>query len=380
MTKLELPRYNSITYREALVAKAAISSGPLSGFLGGELRGGDYVHILEENWCRTFGCTHAIAVNSATSGLLAACHAIDVANEEVILSPYTMSATAAAPVFMGADLKFVDIEPDHYCLDPELVAKALVSSRAKAVIVTNLFGHPAELKKLARLAHANGAYLIEDNAQAPFATEEGSYSGTIGDIGVFSLNVHKHLQSGEGGVVVTDNDDFAHSVRSFINHGEMAGGPVGLNLRMTEVTAAIACAQLARGKELVQSRKDLAHRLIDGLHDNDMIRIHPTRQGCEHVYYALAMEVTHDVQRDWMVGALKKRGVPLQQGYVAPLYWLPAFQEYAPRAPCHEAERMHKESLVLFEICAYDPSPEQVKQILDAFDRVAYPKALEIKT
>ncbi len=386
MIKLELPRYNSIGQMETDFAASAMEY-ELSGFLGGELRGGKHVRILEENWCRTFGCTHAIAVNSATSGLLAACAAVGVTEEEVILSPYTMSATAAAPAMLGGRLFFVDIEPRHYCIDPELVAKAFkvtAGAKPKVVIATNLFGHPAELKKLARLAHANGAFLIEDNAQAPFATEEGSYAGTIGDIGVFSLNVHKHFQSGEGGVVVTDNDDFAHSVRSFINHGEMSGGPLGLNLRMTEVTAAIAIAQLAHGAELVLSRRHIAHLLIEGLHSNDMVRINPPRNGCSHSYYALAMEVSEGIQRDWMVKKLADYGVPLQQGYVAPLYWLPAFRHFAPTHELNAdvfpvAEKMHKEKLVIYENCAYDPTVDQIKEIIDVFDRVAYPRPAVIK-
>lgn len=378
---LNLPRYNSIDpLIESQAALDAVLRGPMSGFLGGGLRGGNLVRTLEEDWCEKFGCTHAIAVNSATSGLLAACHAVGVTNEEVILSPYTMSATAAAPALLGADLKFVDIEPTHYCLDQVLTAEAfhLNGTKPVAVIATNLFGHPAELKSLARIAHANGAYLIEDNAQAPFATEEGSCTGTIGDIGVFSLNVHKHFQSGEGGIVVTDNDDFAHSIRLFINHGEMSGGPVGLNLRMTEVTAAIAIEQLKRGRKLVQSRIDLAQRLIEGLKDNNMIKIHPPRQGCEHVYYALAMEVADDINREWMISALLNRGVPLARGYVKPLYWLPAFEDFASGIACPVAEKMHREKLVLFETCAYDPSPEQIKEILDMFDQIAYPKVVEV--
>lgn len=367
-----LSRFNTIGGSEQRHAMNALDSGkPLSGFIGGEDRRGSWVNSLEAKWCDTFGSTHAIAVNSATSGLLAACHAVGVSNEDVIVSPYTMSATAAAPAFLGANLRFADVD-QNYCLSPTAVAPHMVDywHRPKAIIATNLFGHPAQLKLLAQLAHANGAYLIEDNAQSPFATENGSYAGTIGDIGVFSLNVHKHIQCGEGGVVVTDNDDFAHAMRMFINHGEMAGHALGLNLRMTEVTAAIACAQLARGKEIVQSRIDLAERLIEGLKDNPMIKINLPRMGCRHVYYTLPMEV-QNAPRDWLVQALDEYGVPLEVGYVAPLYWLPAFKVWAPTGGCPITEKLYKESLVYFEICGYDPSPAQVAGIIDAFNRVA---------
>lgn len=371
MSKLQLSRFNTIGYQEADNTHGLVLSGePLSGYLGGELKTGRWVSALERFWCKTFGCTHAIACNSATSGLLAACHAVGVTNEEVVVSPYTMSATAAAPAFLGANLIFPDID-SNYCLDPHEVAKLYdFPWKPKAVIATNLFGHPAQLRTLAQLAHANGAYLIEDNAQAPFATERGVYSGTIGDIGIFSLNVHKHIQSGEGGVVVTDNDDFAHAMRLFINHGEMAGSALGLNLRMTEVTAAIACAQLARARDIIQSRVDLAESLAEGLRDNPLVTIRPPRDNCRHVYYVLPMEVNENVSRSWVVKALAEKGVPLVEGYVAPLYWLPAFREFATRA-CSVTEKLHKQTLAYFEVCAYDPTQDQIRQIIDAFAWVA---------
>lgn len=372
IVKWPLKQFSTIGKKEVEYAGVAMEYA-LSGFLGGELRGGQIIQKLEEMWCDAFGCTHAIACNSATSGLLAACHAVDLTNEEVIVSPYTMSATAAAPAFLNADLNFVDVD-QHYCIDPAPVAKMLDvygARKAKAVIATNLFGHPAQLKLLAQLAHANGAFLIEDNAQAPFAMENNVYAGTIGDIGVFSLNVHKHIQSGEGGIVVTDNDDFAHAIRMFINHGEMAGSvSVGLNLRMTEVTAAIACAQLSRAREIIEGRIELALNLTKGLKDNPLVKINPPRPECVHVYYTLPMEVNPNVPREWVVKRLAEEGVPLEAGYVAPLYWLPAFREFAPAGGCPITEKLHKESLVYFEICGYDPTPEQVQQIIQAFEKV----------
>lgn len=368
---MTLERFNTIGKTERDFVARALRF-PLSGYLGGENRAGHYITLLEEMWREKFGCTHAIAVNSATSGLLAACHAIGVENHSVVVSPYTMSATAAAPKFMGAGIEFADIDA-NYCLDPEQARLHFMGFHDPiAIIATNLFGHPAQLSQLKKLAHAKGAFLIEDNAQSPFAMEDFAYAGTVGDIGVFSLNVHKHLQCGEGGIVVTDNDEFADSIRGFINHGEMAGGPIGLNLRMTEVTAAIACAQMTRAREIVDGRVDLAKRLIQGLRDNPLVSITPTRDGCENVFYVLPMEMGPGVNREWLVSELRRYDVPLVQGYVAPLYWLPAFREPDLLASvCPVTERLHKESLAYFEICAYEPGPGEVQEIIDAFWRVA---------
>jgi len=199
---IKLEPYNSISKTESLIAEAAVQYGPLSGYLGGESKGGYYVEKLEADWCETFGCKHAIAVNSATSGLLAACVAADIRQgDRVITTPYTMSATAATPQFLGAEVVFQDIETSHYCLNP--ANSVLTDAKPRAIIATNLFGHPADLVALRTM---NKAILIEDNAQAPFAMQYGKYTGTIGHIGIWSMNVHKHIQCGEGGICGTNND------------------------------------------------------------------------------------------------------------------------------------------------------------------------------
>lgn len=366
---LVLPKFNTIGDIEASIAKFATKVGPLSGYLGGQFHGGDYIQHLEKKWREKLGVTHAIACNSATSGLLAACRAIGVAKREVMVPCFTMSATAAAPAFLGAHLKFIDIEPHYYSMDPILVARE-VTKLTRAIIVTNLFGHPAELALLRGLIHDQGGYLIEDNSQSPFAMEKNRYAGTIGDIGVFSLNVHKHIQCGEGGIVVTNNDDFAHAIRAFINHGEMADERIGLNLRMTEVTAAIACAQTERADAIIQSRIDLAEQLMVGLKSNPLIQLREPRMGCRCVYYVLPMQVSPGISRDWVLSELGSWGVPLVGGYVAPLYKLPAFSRQQPNVTCPVAERMHRKTLAYFEVCAYDPNREQIQEIIDAFARV----------
>src|SRR5262249_13073525 len=137
-----------------------------------------------------------------------------------------------------------------------------------AVFITSLFGHPAYLQGARNTCNDLNVPLIEDVAQAPLAMENGKYAGTIGDIGVFSLNVPKHFQAGEGGIIVTRSDELALRMRMFINHSELSGFRVpGLNLRMTEITAAIAYAQLARAPELVRGRIDQAERILAAIGD-----------------------------------------------------------------------------------------------------------------
>lgn len=209
--------YTSISEAEIAAAVSAIRAGPLSGYLGGQPNGGLRVETLEHEFAQMLGVKHAVACNSATSGLLLACVACGVgAKSTVVCSPYTMSASAAAPAFLGARILFIDIEDKTYGLNLLSADRSVT-----AVIVTNLFGHAANLWPLRELTYRNKIFMIEDNAQSPFAIDNGKYAGTIGDVGVWSMNVHKHLQCGEGGICTTNNDFLADFMRKTRNHAEL---------------------------------------------------------------------------------------------------------------------------------------------------------------
>lgn len=354
-----LRRFNTIGRVEAQAATRAIMTAPLSGYLGGELRGGHYVEMLERAWEEVFNVRHAVAVNSATSGLLVACMAARVGpGDKVIVPAMTMSATAAAPAFLGADILFGDVNDETFDLDeiPDL--------DAKAVIPVSLFGHPACVHDLMRTFDKH-ATIIEDCSQAILASNEGRYAGTISHIGVFSLNVHKHLQCGEGGICVTNDEALADRMRLGRNHGELVGKGLGLNLRMTEVTAAIALQQLIKAPEIVTNRRMIAEEIIDAA--RPLFDPPDIRDGCTHNYYMIAWKGGGN--RKSVVEALNAEGFPAKEGYVEPLYHLPTFSK--SRCFCPVAEQLHNEELVTYENCAYAPTPKQLKQIRTAFKKVA---------
>lgn len=334
---------------------------PLSGYLAGKEHGGYHVRNLEMRWADTFKVKHAIACNSATSGLMAAAFAIGLKPGDRFAVPaMTMSATAAAPMFTGAHPFFCDVD-EFYGLTGEVPHDA-------PVFVTNLFGHPARLDALRKDCDRRGTALVEDNSQSPFAWDGGKFAGTIGHIGVFSLNIHKPIQCGEGGIIVTDDDHLAERMRNFINHGEHRGSEIGLNLRMPEVCAAIARVQLQRGEEIIQGRIDQATAVLAAIPRMEGLLLKPeTRQRCRHVYYTIPFEVTHN--RSEFCDALRAEGVPIVEGYVPPLYTMPAFAKWA--RPCPAAESLHLESLLYFENCAWDVSLEQAEQIGAAFAKAA---------
>lgn len=356
-----IKRFNTIdemeqSAAEMAIAEAVIGDSPLSGYLGSSPHGGPNCHHLEDEWADTFKVNHAVAVNSATSGLLAACMAIGIGHgDEVIVSPYTMSATAAAPKLLGARIVWADIDPETYCLDPIEVSNA-ITRKTKAVIVTNLFGQTASLHELKDICDQQGVYLIEDNAQAVYAREYDKYTGTIGHMGVFSLNVHKHLQVGEGGIVVTRSPILDTKLREAINHGEMRNAVnVGLNLRMTEVTAAMAREQLKKGPEIIRRRREIGRKISEEVINQGLPIIWPMeREDCVHSFYAWGGYLMQE--------PIRKLPEPFRRGYLRPLYELPAFKGEHLFMPV--VERVES-NMIIFEVCAYDPTDDEIYHLVD---------------
>ena len=392
--------YPSMGEAEAAAVRRVVESGCLSGFYGSwgeQFAGGPLVREFESAWSERFGVRHTVSMNSATSGLFAAVAAAGVKHgDEVIVPPYTMSATVVAPLVYGATPVFADIEPDTFCIDPVSVRKR-ITSRTRAIIAVDLFGHPAALRELRALADEHGIWLIEDTAQAPFATEHGRYAGTVGHIGVFSLNYHKHIHTGEGGMCVTDNDELALRLQLIRNHGENVVDALGLsditnlvgfNYRMTELSAGVGLEQLARADEHIARRVTLAQRLSDAVRELPGITPPVVRSGCTHVYYVWAARIEAEVlgtSRRRFSEALQAEGFPHGTGYVRPLYMLPLFQrppadsgfvaaalaagDYRPGI-CPVAERMHASEVLFFETCMYDVDEAAAGRLAQALRKV----------
>lgn len=397
----DLPPYPSMGQKERDAAMRVLDSGVLSGFYGSwgeQFFGGKEVKALEQEWSTRFGGPHAVSVNSATSGLIAAMGAVGIGpGDEVVVPPYTMSATAVAPLFYGGIPVFADIEAETYGLDPAAV-EANLTDKTRAIIAVNLFGHAARLRKLKAIAEKHNLALVEDNAQAPLATEEGAYTGTIGDIGVFSLNVHKHIHAGEGGICVTWDESLARRLQLIRNHGENAveatqekdlSNLIGQNYRMTELTAAVARQQLRNIDDHLQRREHLAEHLSVGISGLEGLKGPVVREGCRHVYYVWSCQLNEaelGISRNLFVRALRAEGVPVISGYVKPLYHLPVFQRRMAIGnqgfpfnlsdrrydgiECPVTEQLHNRTFIGFEVCAYDVCQTAADKLVEAFQKV----------
>ncbi len=390
----KLPDYKTIGKAEIDAAVSVMETGVLSGFVanpGPAFLGGQWVLDLEQIFCERLGCRYAVSVNSATSGLHAALAAVGVGpGDEVIVSPYSMSASATAAVMCGGIPVFVDIEPDTFCMDVQQVASS-ITPHTKVIMAVNIFGQPANLESLRKIADQHNLYLIEDNAQAPLAQYHGEWTGTIGDIGVFSLNRHKTIQCGEGGVAITNNERLAHRLRMVRNHGEAvllewaedslrAGNEdiVGFNYRLTELQAAIAKPQFMRLEELNHTRIQLADYLTDQLSEFSFLQAPKIREKCSHVYYLYPIIYDPDVlgvSRDRFVAAMQTEGMQVSN-YVRPLYHIPLYSKRYGALSCYNpdnfsvVEKLWKQTMLVTAICRPPLDHSHIDEFIAAIRKI----------
>lgn len=400
---VELDAFKSMSEDEVEAAARVIRSGVLSAFIGapGEFfLGGTEVRAFEAKASAYFGVKHAITVNSWTSGLIAAVGAIGVEpGDEIITTPWTMSATAMAILHWNAIPVFADIDPVTFNIDPAEV-EALIGPRTRAILAADIFGQTADMVALRAIADKHGLKLITDTAQSPGARIDGDFTGTLADIGGFSLNYHKHIHCGEGGILVTNDDKLAERLRLIRNHAESViksddpaelSNMIGHNFRLGEIESAIASVQLDKLDARVASRQRVADQLNAGLAGLHGLSTPVVAPGATHVYYVYGMTLDLDaigVSRALLVEALKAEGVGgLMAGYQN-LHLLPVFRNkialgakgfpwtIADRdidygaGVCPVAERLHSETFLGLAICVYELPPEDVDQIVAAFQKV----------
>jgi dTDP-4-amino-4,6-dideoxygalactose transaminase len=364
--------------------------------------GGTKVREFEKQAADYFRVKYAVAVNSWTSGLIAAIGAIGIEpGDEVITTPWTMAATATAILHWNGIPVFADINPDTFNLCPKSVAK-LITPKTKAIMAVDIFGHSADMPALRELAQQHGLKLLGDTAQAPGARVGEEFTGTFADIGGFSLNYHKHIHCGEGGVLVTNDERLAKRLCLIRNHAEAVirsddpeelSNMLGYNFRMGEIEAAIASVQLTKLADRVESRQRIAAELNEGLVSLKGLKLPTVLPGATHAYYVygLTLDINElGVSRERIVDALRSEGVPALMAGYQNIHLLPLFRKkiaygskgfpwsspyctsevsYSPGL-CPTAERLHNTTFLGLNICMNELPPADVALIVEAFHKV----------
>jgi perosamine synthetase len=389
-----------------------MESGQLSGFFGSPGRhwlGGKKVKQFERKWAEKYGYKHAISVNSWTTGLTTAVGAMGIGpGDEVIVSPYTMSATATAVLFYGGIPIFADIDPDTFNITADTI-EPRITPRTRAIMVVHIFGQTAEMEAIMALALKHNLKVIEDGAQSPGIKYRGRPICGFGNIGGFSFNYHKHIHTGEGGMLVTNDDQVALRCQLIRNHGENLvedqsiedlTNMIGSNYRLTELQAAIGIAQIDRLDNYLSHRQRLATyfgRQLAGIPGLTPAKL---AEGAEHAYYLYPVKYNSDITgipRETFVQAVNAELPPVNvweqtgfiAGYIKPLYLAPLYTkkiaiggngfpwnvnadvEYDySKGICAVAERMYEQELIYTPLIREPLSESDLDDFVAAIKKV----------
>jgi perosamine synthetase len=322
-----IPVYDPwIGEEEAQAVKQAVLDGEISGSFGKS------IPRFEESFAARIGCRYGIAVTSGTTALhlaVAACHFSP--GDEILLSSSTNIATALAIVHNGLVPVPVDSEPDSWNIDPDLM-EGLITPRTRAVIPVHLFGRAVDMDRVTAIARKHGFKVIEDCAESHGATWQGKMTGTFGDMNCFSFYANKILTTGEGGMVLTDNDALAEELRLLRNLAftipRFRHEKAGFNFRMTGYQAAMGVVQVTRFDEVLRRKRRLAALYAKALSGIPSLILPRETPNCIHVHwvYGIVLGPDFPLGRDELMAWLKARGVDTR-AFFHPMNLQPCLQK-----------------------------------------------------
>jgi dTDP-4-amino-4,6-dideoxygalactose transaminase len=321
---VRLPSDQDITGRtlgdeEIALLAESVKSGTLTSTKG------EFVKRLERQFADLLEARHAYACTSGTAAIHTALAAIDPEpGDEVVTSPITDMGALTPILYQSAVPVFADVDPRTLNVTAETVERCL-SERTKAIVVTHLFGNPCDMKAIVTLARDRDIPVIEDCAQAPLARSGGALVGTLGAAGCFSLQQGKHITTGEGGLIVTNDDRLARRIFLFINKAWGYGDPkpdhyfLAINYRMSELQGAVAVAQLEKLESSVRQRVTMAERLTEQLGGLAGVETPFVYPGNTHTYWKYCLWVDReqvDGGATRLAAMLKDRGIASAPRYI----------------------------------------------------------------
>jgi len=304
-----------------------------SGILTHGLGAGPMVTKFEKEFANFVRTKHAIAVNSGTGALHSTLVASGIGRgDEIILPSFTFVATAEVIVFIGAKPVFADIEPETYNISPAKIEKA-ITRKTKAIMPVDLYGLPADMQPIRDIAAKYGLLVIEDAAQAHGAAYKGKPPGAFADAACWSFYASKNMTTGEGGMITTNNDEIAETIRVIRSHGEKEkykSTMLGHNYHMPEMSAAIGCVQLEKLPRFVAKRRENAKRLTEKLKKPKKLQLPQEPNGCEHSWYLYTARLKNakGKEREKIVDDLKRNGIDAFVCYRYPIHLMPYYSDF----------------------------------------------------
>lgn len=368
---MTVPVFQPVVGQEEIdLVVAALRSGEISGTFG------RYLGEFEERFAAYCGCKHGVAVSSGTTALQLAVAAAGIGpGEEVLLSASTNIATALAVIHNGALPVPVDSEPETWNIDTRLIER-LVTPRTRAIIPVHLFGHPVDMDELMTIARRHRLLVIEDCAESHGAKVRGRMTGGFGEMGCFSFYANKVITTGEGGMVVTNDDRMAERMRLLRNLAfakpRFRHEAAGFNFRMTNFQAAMGVAQLGRIDRIIAEKRRVAGAYNHYLKDVRGLQLPAEKKWAFNVYWMYAMVVKPEFgrSRDELADALQAAGIETRT-FFCPMNQQPCLLERKDFRPpaCPVADAIWERGLYLPS--TYTLSEETIRRIADAIRRLA---------
>jgi perosamine synthetase len=299
---------------------------------------GKYIPLFEESFAGYCGVAHGVACANGTVGLHMALEVLGVgAGDEVIIPNFTIIVSANVVMMAGARPVFVDVEPDTWCIDAAKI-EAAVTDRTRAIMVVHMYGHPCDMDPIRDIARRHNLFLIEDCCQSHGATYKGRMTGALGDIAVFSFYGNKVITSGEGGMLLTDNPEWAARARTYRDNGfgipRFIHNARGMNYRLTNMQAAIGLAQTEKLDFAVARKREIAHAYLDRLRGFPHLTLPVERPWARNVYwmFGVLIEDSFGMSKEEAMRELKARGVD-SRSFFYPMSQQPALRGDDPRFP-----------------------------------------------
>ena len=344
---------------------------------GGRLADGPTVRSFEAAFADFCGASHGVATSNGTTALETGIRALGLGEgDTVVTSPFSFIASANAIQLAGASVAFADIGPETYNLDPEAVEAVAADRGIDAILAVHLYGLPAPMDRLREIADEYDCLLIEDAAQAHGAAIAGRRTGSIGDAACFSFYPTKNMTTGEGGMVLTDDEAVAERAARFVNHGRTDSyehATVGHNYRLTSISGALGLAQLEKLPDYTAARREHAEALTEALDSAESITTPTEPEGFTHVYHQYTVR-TDD--REMFRSYLDAADVGTAVYYPTPIHHQPPYEDYEVTAP--EAERAAQQVVSLPVHPGLSTADiDRLTTVLRAYGRIDDPTEIE---